>query len=253
MPNLCSSAFLLLLNSIFAAFGLIMIIAGAYGYAFLERFSTIINVEGLAGLLSLGVFVFLFSLLGVVGVVRKSRCLLYVYVLATTLCLVAEIGAGAFVVMYANRFTAVAAESTSCDNATAMGKACVYADAANHELHTYIDCSFYQCCAKDNATVVFDGNFTQCESNTFKLNAEACTALKLVNFRGRKLINCGETQQAYRTDFYAFFVDNVMVVGVLCVVFAVIQLLAMVGACFIIKNAGEKGEFDQGEGHDAQL
>lgn len=248
IAKVCSTGFLLILNGIFAIIGFMLMVAGSAGFAYLEKFSCCINMSGLAGLVAMGLFVLIFSIMGVVGVLKKNKCILYIYVLAVTLCLISEIGAGSFVVAYSATFTAAAKESTDCSN-SAITQACVFANAANHKMHSYIDCSFFECCAKDNftATALYISdkwNTSVCTEHTFNLNKETCDVAKKISFRGKNLMNCQESMVDYRADFYEFFTDNMHWVGAFCVAFGVIQLLSMVGACFIIRSSDAKGELD---------
>jgi hypothetical protein len=264
--------FLIFLNSVFALLGLGGVAAAAYGMVKFSEFSDVISLGALGAVLGMGVVIFLFSIMGAVGACKKNKCMLGFYVVFVSIAVVAEIGAGAFVMTQAG---AIQAGTKDCpDGNFVESSTCKTSSALVSGVSDFIDCTYQACCmatytppppsnsTAPNSTAPNDPalsglNATSCKDKNMAQKPEICTGtLGQVMVNGKRLIDCGEGSstlsttpppslanlKTFRENLFAFFGDNINVFGGAAIGFGVVQLLAITFACAIMCKSKE--EFD---------
>ena len=136
--------FLIFLNSIFALLGLGVMAAGAYGMVKFEEFKTVVTMGALGAVIGMGVIIFLFSLLGAVGACKRNKCMLGFYAVFVSIAVIAEIGAGIFVMIEG---AAIAGGAKKCPEGNFVDeKTCELSNDVAKKVSEFIDCAYLSCC-----------------------------------------------------------------------------------------------------------
>lgn len=248
MCSCLGRTFLVLLNSVFVILGLGVMGAGAYGMVKFSEFSDVISMGALGGVVGLGVVIALFSALGAVGACKKNKCMLGFYAVFVSIAVIGEVGCGALVLTMSG---SIKNGAKDCPEGNFVDStSCKMSEGFATGVSDFIDCTYQACCM---------GNTTG--TGLAKLSQEACKAknmaqkpaicegvLKEVKIGGKSLIDCGTGDpslanlKTFRENMFEFFSSNINVIGAAIIGFGVVQLLAIIFACFLMcKN---KEEFD---------
>jgi len=247
----CTKTFLFLINGIFAILGLGMIGASAYAYSSYAGFTQAIDISSLLALAGLGAMVMFVSCCGICGIVGpkpKRKCFLVCYLIFMVISILAELAVGAAIYAYSNKMGGMNKDGNSTTVADkTIGKGL---DKAEEKVQAFVDCSYNFCCGEAKNATLSDKLPCDTSTDTYKVLTEAsvkgttiCDTMEKIKFRGVELTDCSSAVK-YQDAFYGFFTGNLAMIGGLSIAFAVIQLLALIGACCIVKTKREELDFD---------
>jgi len=210
-------------NIIFALFAILLIVLGGVAVKELGEYSVFTKITIPAGLIVLGIILLGIIILGVMGSFKKSTKLLAAYFVLLFLFIICEFGVGGGAYTMKNQIP------TTLDNSWASFSD---VDRSNQQ-------SYWQCCGWQN---VFDNPGSNCWSfNRTNPNVTASTT----GFNGTQQVQLRQvaTTGNVNTTVFAqvgclnpitnFFQSQLYAVGTVGIVFATLQLLALISSIVV--------------------
>jgi len=198
-------------NIIFALFALLLIVLGGIAVKDLGQYSFITKVSVPAGLIVLGFILLIIIVLGLYGSFKKSTKFLAVYFVLLFLFIICEFGIGG------GSYTLRNSIPTQLQNGWDT-----LPDVDRNNLQSY-----FNCCGWND---VQDHSGSNCWTNTSTpFNASATTTLSMVT-TGHQIVISANPCENYMVSF---FQAQLYTVGTIGIVFATLQLVALLSSIIV--------------------
>lgn len=210
--------FLLCVNTLFTLVGVATVFLGYYGILRFSEFSSIVSVELLQFLLSIGIFIFVMSLLGSVAAHISNKVMLSVYAGFLFVILSLELVVGIMVGVFTGKLN--------------MLKNNQFVTTADLEIQNVVNCTYALCCQMVTSTC--HPNQLACNTTTFQLTLPYAACEAIDSYDTTILTTQCTTVSAFSIALYDIFYKNLQPIGIGAIAMGVTQLVCLFFACYLL-------------------
>lgn len=231
--SVCQSAakaFLFTVNTVFSFIGIGLISLGSYGIVKFSDLGNIVSLNSLWFLLSVGVFVFALSLVGVIAAWKSNKFLLSVYTVIVSVVVGLEMLAGVLIGVYVGELDVL--------------KTNQYFSTGEKEIQNVVNCTYHLCCKLGGPAHPSQLVCNSSIASDFHVNMPYAACEALNNYDATLLkLQCNSTE-TFALALYNIVKTNMYPIGGATIGLAAVQIFCLAFACYMLCTPKKNNDHD---------